>query len=179
MPILGWRWLLALSSSPCFILLIFSNVIPESPRYLCSRGKISEAMLVLERIARMNNKALPPGTVTSEPSRGVDNNHDSSVTRLLPMPEDSLISGEDTSSKSNLLSVFRALWSGDLIRSTLLLWLVQFTNHLVHYGLVYLISELSSRGSQQKDSDVYTNVLVTSFAGNICVLHDNILLLFY
>jgi hypothetical protein len=94
------------------------------------------------------------------------------------MPEDSLISGEDTSSKSNLLSVFRALWSGDLIRSTLLLWLVQFTNHLVYYGLVYLISELSSHGSQQKDSDVYTNVLVTSFAGNICVLHDNILLLF-
>ncbi|CAD6223426.1 unnamed protein product [Miscanthus lutarioriparius] len=111
MPILGWRWLLALSSLPCFILLIFSDVIPESPRYLCSRGKISEAMLVLERIARMKNKALPPGTVTSEPTRGVDNNHDSPVTRLLPMPEDSLISGEDTSSKSNLLSVFRALWS--------------------------------------------------------------------
>nr|TKV91116.1 hypothetical protein SEVIR_9G074150v2 [Setaria viridis] len=98
MPILGWRWLLALSSTPCFILLIFSSVIPESPRYLCSRGKINEAMLVLERIARMNNKALPPGTVTSEPKR-IDDNYDPSVTTVLLMTEDRL--DDDTSTKSN------------------------------------------------------------------------------
>ncbi|KAG2646302.1 organic cation/carnitine transporter 7-like isoform X2 [Panicum virgatum] len=54
MPILGWRWLLAFSSAPCFILLFFSSVIPESPRYLCSRefpGLLLAALLV-DRIGR-------------------------------------------------------------------------------------------------------------------------------
>ncbi|CAN6199506.1 unnamed protein product [Urochloa humidicola] len=161
MPILGWRWLLALSSTPCFILLIFSSIIPESPRYLCSRGKISEAMIVLERIARMNNRALPPGTVTSELKR-IDDNYDPSVTTVLLLTEERL--DEDTSTKSNGKNTFQAFWSRDLIRSTLLLWLVHFANYFAYYGLVYLISELSSRRSQPKDSSLYINVLVTSFA---------------
>ncbi|CAL5083589.1 unnamed protein product [Urochloa decumbens] len=161
MPILGWRWLLALSSTPCFILLIFSSVVPESPRYLCSRGKISEATLVLERIARMNNRPLPPGTVTSEAKR-TDDNYDPSVTTVLLMTEDRL--DEDTSTKSNSKNTFQAFWSRDLIRSTLLLWLVHFASYFAYYGLVYLISELSSVRSQQKDSSLYINVLVTSFA---------------
>jgi MFS family permease len=164
MPILGWRWLLALSSTPCFILLIFSSVIPESPRYLCARGKISEAMLVLERIARMNNKALPPGTVTSEPKR-IDDNYDLSVTTVLLMTEDRF--DDDTSTKSNSKNIFKAFWSRDLIRPTLLLWLVHFASYFAYYGVVYLISELSSGRSQPKDSSLYRNVLVTSFAGNI------------
>ncbi|CAN6199507.1 unnamed protein product [Urochloa humidicola] len=118
MPILGWRWLLALSSTPCFILLIFSSIIPESPRYLCSR--------------------------------------------VLLLTEERL--DEDTSTKSNGKNTFQAFWSRDLIRSTLLLWLVHFANYFAYYGLVYLISELSSRRSQPKDSSLYINVLVTSFA---------------
>ncbi|CAL5086035.1 unnamed protein product [Urochloa decumbens] len=161
MPILGWRWLLALSSTPCFTLLIFSSVVPESPRYLCSRGKISEAMLVLERIARMNNRPLPPGTVTSEPKRTGDK-YDPSVTTVLLMTEDR--PDEDTSTKSNRKNTFQAFWSRDLIRSTLLLWLVHFASYFAYYGLVYLISELSSVRSQPKDSSLYINVLVTSFA---------------
>ena len=166
MPILGWRWLLAFSSAPCFILLFFSSVIPESPRYLCSRGKISEAMLVLERMARMNNSTLPPGTVTSEPKRKEDN-YDSSVTTLLLMTEDNLGHDKGTSTKSSYKNTFRAFWSRDLIGSTLLLWLVHFASYFAYYGLVYLISELSTGRSQPKDSTVYINVLVTSFAGNI------------
>ncbi|CAL5086034.1 unnamed protein product [Urochloa decumbens] len=54
MPILGWRWLLALTSSPYFILLIFSCLMPESPRYLCSRefpGNLLAALLV-DRVGR-------------------------------------------------------------------------------------------------------------------------------
>ncbi|XP_062190760.1 organic cation/carnitine transporter 7-like [Phragmites australis] len=173
MPILGWRWLLALSSSPCFILLIFSTLVPESPRYLCSRGKISEAMLVLERIARMNNRALPPGILTSDPKGRVDNNLDASVTTVLIMPEDSPRI-DDTSSKSNGINAFLALWSRDLIRSTLLLWLVTFASFIAYFGIILLTSELSNGkrtcGSvgphlmRTKDSSLYINVLVTSFA---------------
>ncbi|TVT99745.1 hypothetical protein EJB05_54870, partial [Eragrostis curvula] len=174
MPILGWRWLLGLSSLPCFILLIFFGLIPESPRYLCSRGRASDAMLVLERIARMNNGSLPPGILTSDPKRRVDYALGDSVTTHLLMPEDSLKIDGNTSSKSDGINEFRALWSHELIRSTLLLWLVNFACYFSYYGIVQLISEVSNGKRscasvephlmQPKDSSLYINVLVTSFA---------------
>ncbi|KAL6657751.1 hypothetical protein ACP70R_005531 [Stipagrostis hirtigluma subsp. patula] len=176
MPILGWRWLLALSSSPCFIVLIFFGLVPKSPRYLCSRGKTSDAMLVLERIGIINNSALPPGTLTSDPKRRFDTNHEASITALLLTPEDSLRIGihDDTSFKSNGFNAFQALWSRDLIRSTLLLWLVNFASYFAYYAIVLLTSEVSNdrrscasvrqHPMQPKDSNLYTNVLVTSFA---------------
>ncbi|TVU38330.1 hypothetical protein EJB05_11693, partial [Eragrostis curvula] len=129
MPILGWRWLLGLSSLPCFILLIFSGLIPESPRYLCSRGRTSDAMLVLERIARMNNRSLPPGILTSDLKRRVDH-------------------------KIGASSIFQFFFA--------------------YYGIVLLVSEVSNGNrscasvgphlTQPKDSNLYINVLVTSFA---------------
>ncbi|GJN32794.1 hypothetical protein PR202_gb21324 [Eleusine coracana subsp. coracana] len=164
MPILGWRWLLALSSMPCFALLIFFGLIPESPRYLCSKGKVSEAMVVLERIAKMNNRDLPPGIVTSDAKRRLDKNHDAYVALLTPEDNEGIT--KDTISKSYHINEFQALWSRGLIRSTLLLWLIYFGAYFVYYGLVTLTSELSSGRSQPKDSILYINVLVTSFAGS-------------
>ncbi|KAL6656803.1 hypothetical protein ACP70R_004583 [Stipagrostis hirtigluma subsp. patula] len=174
MPILGWRWLFALSSLPYFILFTFSGLIPESPRYLCIRGKTNEAMLVLERIARMNNRSLPPGTVTSDPKRSVDGNLDAGVTTLRLMPEDSLGNNNEISSKSNGFNEFRALLSRDLIRSTLLLWFFNLTSYFAYYGMVVLTSELSNSSRscasvgahlmQPKDSSIYINVVLTSSA---------------
>uniref|UniRef100_K4A218 Major facilitator superfamily (MFS) profile domain-containing protein n=1 Tax=Setaria italica TaxID=4555 RepID=K4A218_SETIT len=150
MPILGWRWLLALTSSPYFVLLIFSCLIPESPRYLCSRGKINEATLRSDNL-------------------------DASVTTLLLMPEDGLGTDENISSKSHSTNnAFQALWPRDLTVSTLLLWLVKFACFFAYYGIILLTSKVSdgkrictSVGThvvQPKDSSLYINVLVTSFA---------------
>ncbi|KAL6856024.1 hypothetical protein ACP4OV_018826 [Aristida adscensionis] len=173
MPILGWRWLLALSSSPCFVVLIFLGLIPESPRYLCSRGKTSDAMLVLERIGAINNKALPPGILTSDSKRKPDNNNGASVTTLLLTMENSLGTDEHTGFKSSGFSAFSALWSRDLIKSTLLLWLINFSSYFAYYAMVLLTSEVSNDRScasvgehpmQPKNSSLYINVLVTSFA---------------
>ncbi|KAL6856138.1 hypothetical protein ACP4OV_018940 [Aristida adscensionis] len=172
MPMLGWRWLFALSSIPCFILLTFSGLIPESPRYLCLRGKTSEAIIVLEKIARMNNRSLPPGTLTSDSKRRADNNLDVSVTTLLLIPEGSL--GIEANSKSNAFNEFRALWSRDLIRSTFLLWFFNLSSYFAYYGMVVLTSELNSSSRdcasvganlmKPNDSSLYINVPLTSFA---------------
>uniref|UniRef100_A0A804M0W8 Major facilitator superfamily (MFS) profile domain-containing protein n=1 Tax=Zea mays TaxID=4577 RepID=A0A804M0W8_MAIZE len=40
---LSWRWLLALSSLPCFLLLLFFRITPESPRYLCAQNRMTDA----------------------------------------------------------------------------------------------------------------------------------------
>ncbi|KAL6850465.1 hypothetical protein ACP4OV_021092 [Aristida adscensionis] len=61
MPAFGWRWLLALSSLPSFALLLFYPVTLESPRYLSMKGRIAEAVRVLETMARVNRVTLPSG----------------------------------------------------------------------------------------------------------------------
>jgi hypothetical protein len=173
MPVLGWRWLIALSSSPCLILLIFYGVTPESPRYLCSRGRTADAKFILERIARMNNMSLPYGILV--PQKLSDNGAD--VDTILPLitSQDSDATEMCISTKSSSINAFRTLVSRSLIRSTLLLWFVYFAFSFAYYGIVLLTSELSNGERkcvpvgmhlrQQNDVRLYRDVLVTSVAG--------------
>jgi MFS family permease len=52
LPTLGWRWLLGLSTIPMFILLFFSPILPESPRFLLQKGKQKQAIIVLQNVAK-------------------------------------------------------------------------------------------------------------------------------
>eukprot|EP01119_Soliformovum_irregulare_P018391 TRINITY_DN5623_c0_g1_i1.p1 TRINITY_DN5623_c0_g1~~TRINITY_DN5623_c0_g1_i1.p1 ORF type:complete len:485 (-),score=106.20 TRINITY_DN5623_c0_g1_i1:41-1327(-) len=66
-PTLGWRWLLGLSTIPLFILIGFYPWMPESPRYLLTRGKHSEAVRELEKLCRVNGRQLPSGNLEPPP----------------------------------------------------------------------------------------------------------------
>ncbi|XP_049594164.1 synaptic vesicle 2-related protein [Syngnathus scovelli] len=61
MPGLGWRWLVGLSAVPMGIFLCFCLWLPESPRFDLLNGNVTKVMATLERIAKDNGKALPPG----------------------------------------------------------------------------------------------------------------------
>ena len=37
------------------------RLMPESPRWLLSKGRVGEAVAVVRRVARVNGAALPPG----------------------------------------------------------------------------------------------------------------------
>ncbi|EEC82301.1 hypothetical protein OsI_26552 [Oryza sativa Indica Group] len=174
MPVLGWRWLLALSSAPCFILFIFFPVTPESPRYLCSVGRTMDARVILEKIARMNNSSLPPGILTYASTRRIDKVLDDSETALLITEDGGSGIDEHTSSKPGGITALRESWSYDLIRSTFLLWFVYLANYFAYYGVILLTSELSNgqrrcasvgiNFMQPKDANLYRDVLVTSLA---------------
>ncbi|XP_068609302.1 synaptic vesicle 2-related protein-like [Brachionichthys hirsutus] len=65
MPTLGWRWLLIVSTLPLAIFICFCFWLPESPRFDLLTGNAEKAMATLQRVAKDNGKAMPPGKVTA------------------------------------------------------------------------------------------------------------------
>lgn len=173
MPKMGWRWLLALSSTPSFLLLLLYWFTPESPRYLCMKGKTTDAMQVLERMAKWNHVSLPSGRLVSDHSCVPDENPASSagLDSITIQRHDTNIDDSE-SKRGGITSLFRIL-SRKLLRTTLLLWMVIFGCAFAYYGIILLTSELSSgnkRCSSNKlhlksdGSGLYKNVLITSLA---------------
>ncbi|KAL3644282.1 hypothetical protein CASFOL_012214 [Castilleja foliolosa] len=169
MPRFGWRWFVALSSVPSFIMLLFYGLIPESPRFLCKKGRFNEAHNILERAASMNGSTLQTGLLVSD--QMWDRNDDlaaSETSHLLSPTEE-----KTYSFKSSFSSLF-VLFSPKLIKTNLLIWFLYFGNTFSYYGVILLTSELSSDQSKctsatlnlvkSKDASLYIDVFVTSLA---------------
>ncbi|XP_061951383.1 organic cation/carnitine transporter 7-like [Populus nigra] len=169
LPRLNWRWLLAFSSLPSIAQLFFYWIVPESPRYLSMKGRITEAHNILEKIAQLNQSKLPPGMLVSDSTIGLD--EESAPSKYTPL----------LSSTRKLVSDFKSgfssfvmLFSSKLIRTTLLLWLLFFGNAFSYYGIILLTSELSSEegkcastvllSENLQDDSLYINVFITSLA---------------
>ncbi|XP_012573262.2 organic cation/carnitine transporter 7 isoform X1 [Cicer arietinum] len=173
MPKLGWRWLLGLSSLPTSFLLLFYKMTPESPRYLCLKGRTTDAINVLETIARLNGTKLPSGVLISDHQIELQTIDNPSEDTVLLSPR----KNEDETPKgmvSNIggISSLQVLLSPKLTKSTLLLWAVFFGNAFSYYGLVLLTSELNGHSKcmphklqTEKPRDVsYKGVFIASFA---------------
>lgn len=170
MPRLGWRWLLALTSIPAFATLLFYMFTVESPRYLYAKGRKEDAYNVLEKMATVNQTTLQIGVLVSDEIAAPYQEPDS-------LEETPLLStGKPNSEASNwgLSSVFMLL-SSKLVKTTLLLWVVQFANSFAYYGIILLTSKLSSGQSEcqsitvhsnnSEEANVYINAFINSLAG--------------
>ncbi|KAL3825512.1 hypothetical protein ACJIZ3_021541 [Penstemon smallii] len=163
MPRFGWRWLVALSSLPSFIVLLFYGLTPESPRYLCTKGKIDEARIILKQAASLNGTILQIGTLVSDQF----DDHDTVFTSS---ENTHFLSRKENTSSSSLSILF----SSRLIRTNLLLWFLYFGNTFSYYGIILLTSELSSGQSKcttntlnsekSQNASLYIDVFVTSLA---------------
>ncbi|XP_028126066.1 organic cation/carnitine transporter 7-like isoform X3 [Camellia sinensis] len=169
MPRLNWRWLLALSSVPSFMALLFYFPTLESPRYLCMKGRTTDAHEILEKIARLNQKSLPSGTLVSDQSIELDE-------EFAPSEDTHLLCSKENKTKVLIagFSSVLTLLSSQLIRTTLSLWLLFFGNAFSYYGIILLTSELSSEQSKCQsislhsenfqDASLYVDVFITSLA---------------
>ncbi|XP_020593141.1 organic cation/carnitine transporter 7-like [Phalaenopsis equestris] len=178
MPTLGWRWLLGLSSLPSFLLLIFYKFTPESPRYLCMKGRKSDAMHVLESIATMNQKLLPSGRLISdckeEDSELDENTDDFHGTHAEQVRRNGASFIRYLSSKFRCIGALYKLLSPELIRTTLLLWMGFFGNAFTYYGVILLTSGLSDGDedcrpirllkNSKEGTNLYKDVFITSMA---------------
>lgn len=59
LPTLGWRWLLAFSALPLFLLLALYPLLPESAHWLVAKGRYADAEAVLQRVAAANGYPRP------------------------------------------------------------------------------------------------------------------------
>src|SRR5690606_7116984 len=62
-PTLGWQWMFIIGAIPAILIFPMRMILPESPRWLASRGRFAEADRALQRIeniAKAEGKTLPP-----------------------------------------------------------------------------------------------------------------------
>lgn len=168
MPNYGWRWLLGLSAVPSIIALVFYGFVPESPRYLCTQGRITDARFILEKGAELNKRKLPEGLLVS------DNINETATGDQLSESTELLLVRNKTSDSQRRKSSMLMLFSPNLIRTTVLLWFLYFGNTFSYYGIVLLTSQLSIGQSECgqrtlkedniQDASLYVNVFITSLA---------------
>ena len=58
-PLWGWRGLLAVGAIPGLLFLAFGRKLPESPRWLASRGRVAEATAVMDRLDGVAEPVVP------------------------------------------------------------------------------------------------------------------------
>jgi SP family sugar porter-like MFS transporter len=71
----GWRWMFAVTAIPSVLFLIATFLVPESPRWLASKGRNRQALRVLERLGGRSYAQQVMGDLTSvcqaQPQRSV------------------------------------------------------------------------------------------------------------
>ncbi|MEU6572708.1 MFS transporter [Streptomyces sp. NPDC046805] len=119
----GWRIAQVITALPVLMLLWWRRSLPESPRYLLSRGDTAGAERVVADLERRAEEAtgrpLPP--VPPE----------AASTALTPAPP-----------TLGLLSALRYLWSGTMARRTAVTWLIWFVITFSYYGFFSWIPTL-------------------------------------
>ncbi len=107
-PTFGWRWMFVIGAVPALLALPLRRILPESPRWLASRGRLEEADATLRRIeeviSKQGRRPLPP------------------VPQNVPLPKPA-----DTR--------FADLFKGVYRRRTYSVWVLWVSSYLVVYGL--------------------------------------------
>ncbi|CAL1273866.1 unnamed protein product [Larinioides sclopetarius] len=118
-----WFWIQIALTAPCVILLFTWWILPESPRWLMSKGRVEEATKVLNKAAKTNGKKLA--------------DIDTKLKKMMVKATEVHESGEAGGNYWDLLST-PGLW-----QMTLNIYFLWFVNSIVYYGLSYNTNELA------------------------------------
>lgn len=158
----GWRWAFAIGAIPAVYALIVRWGLPESPRWLASRGRHAEAARVIQDFAeskplRFASRASTPADTIEHPS------HPSQPSQPSPPPHDQA----DTSSAAGSAPLatsagkrLAALWSSEFRVRTASLWLVWFCVNFAYYGaFIWIPSILVDAGFPLVRSFAFTLII--------------------
>lgn len=130
-----WHYLQLALSLPSIILISYYWLVPESPRWLFTVGRIDEASAILEKSARMNK--LPTEKI-----------HQNLVAYK------KLLTTDNAQSKGNFFDLFRA---PNMRTKTLCMCFNWFSCGLCFFGLAQYVS--------QAGGNIFTNVAVSAVMG--------------
>uniref|UniRef100_A0A1I8PJ79 Major facilitator superfamily (MFS) profile domain-containing protein n=1 Tax=Stomoxys calcitrans TaxID=35570 RepID=A0A1I8PJ79_STOCA len=123
-----WRWLQIALTLPGLLFMCYHWIIPESARWLLSKGRKDEAIVVIEKAAQVNNVKIP--------SEVYENLIEDSTQKK----------NEDEANKNsrdkNSASVFDLLRYPNMRRKTLIIFFDWFVNSGVYYGLSWNTNNL-------------------------------------
>lgn len=97
----SWRWMLGILVLPSVLVLVYRRFLPESPRYLLSRGQVAEAnrVLTLLEAGRLRDDGRPTKHFITAPEG-------------FEMPREKVR--------------FSEILRGNLLRNTMILWIISF-----------------------------------------------------
>jgi putative MFS transporter len=107
-PNFGWQWMFVIGAIPAFLAFFLQRLLPESPRWLATRGRNAEAQAALAWIERETEK---------------------STGRPLPPPQPVVHTHNRAASWSDLFGPI-------YLRRTLVVWVIWFAAYFFNYGLV-------------------------------------------
>ncbi|XP_020483325.1 solute carrier family 22 member 3 [Labrus bergylta] len=106
----SWKMLQLVMSVPCILFISYYWIVPESPRWLFSQKRTTEAMRVASNIAKYNGRSLPPN-----------------------LPEIILLEEKKAVNPVSVRDLFR---TPSIRKNTLILTYAWFTSTIVFQGLV-------------------------------------------
>lgn len=109
-----WRWIFVVCSVPAWISFGMHLFMYESPRFLLIHDRVDEANAVVNGIARWNKSLIGNVHLIDKSSHQ-----------------------EDTHSKFPIFTQFRMLFSSELLRTTLMLWVMWFGYAYANWGFKY------------------------------------------
>lgn len=123
-PQYGWRTAFFLGAVPALYVFVLRRALPESPRFLLSKGRAAEAEQVISAVEResgvVRGKDEPTATLGSDHGRP-------------PL---------------SALQRFAELWSRPYLRRTVMLWVLWFTIVYSYYGIFTWLPTLLSEGGR-------------------------------
>ena len=130
-PDWGWRVAFVLGAAPALYVFVLRRSIPESPRYLLSKGRSAEAAAVVKAVV---------------PSADIDGG--------------AVGSDRQTPEKSrSLWTSVAELWSGRYLRRTVMLWILWFGMVYAYYGIFTWLPSILARDHSLVKSFEYVLII--------------------
>ncbi|GAA3941925.1 MFS transporter [Actinomadura viridis] len=119
----GWRYAQIILAMPILAVIWWRRAMPESPRYLLAKGRISEADVV---VSRMEEAVLKE---TGRPLPPVD-------------PAPPVTSATSALAHASMGKKIAVLWSATFARRTLVAWVMWFCLTFAYYGFFTMMPKL-------------------------------------
>jgi len=140
----SWRIFLLICAVPSFIVGVLLFLLPESPKFLLSRGKTDKAMEIFQKIYKMNtgkDKSLYPIKQLILD----DEQHQKSIEANTPDVKSKGSGNKYMNMIFDILENSKQLFVNPILKFTLISITINFTFHIGYYGLMMWFPELFNR----------------------------------